>query len=242
MPDTGLRGEIAGRECGNGVVIAHEDGWETQYCHMRRGSVAVQPGERVARGQTLGLVGCGRIGGATATKARALGMRVLAFTRSGRELPEGVEAAASLDELLEQSDFVSLHLPLTAETESLIGAPELRRMKPTAFLVNTARGAIVDQAALTEALREGWIGGAGLDVLAPEPPDASDPVLSLDTAIVTPHASFYSEESTVDLQRRAATCVATVLRGELPDTVVNPDVLDRPGLRMGGAAAEASEA
>jgi D-3-phosphoglycerate dehydrogenase / 2-oxoglutarate reductase len=193
------------------------------------------------RGQTLGLVGCGRIGGATGAKARALGMEVLGFTRSGR-VPDGIEPVAELDSLLERSDAVSLHLPLTPETEGLIGEAQLRRMKPSAFLVNTSRGAVVDQAALARALGEGWIGGAGLDVLASEPPDPADPLLALDAAIVTPHASFYSEESTVDLQRRAAACVATVLRGEVPETVVNKEVLDRPGLRGAGPPEEASEA
>jgi D-3-phosphoglycerate dehydrogenase len=193
-------------------------------------------------GQTLGLVGCGRIGGATGTKALALGMNVLAHTRSGRNLPDGIEPVATLDELLERSDVVSLHLPLTPETEGLIGDEQLRRMKPSAFLINTSRGAIVDQAALTRAVADGQIGGAGLDVLAPEPADPADPLLHLDTAIVTPHASFYSEESTVDLQQRAAACVATVLRGELPDNVVNRDVLEHPRLRMNELPAEASEA
>jgi D-3-phosphoglycerate dehydrogenase len=194
------------------------------------------------RGQTLGLVGCGRIGGATGTKALALGMNVLAYTRTGRNLPDGIEPVATLDELLERSDVVSLHLPLTPETDRLIGEEQLRRMKPAAFLINTSRGAIVDQAALTRAVADGQIGGAGLDVLAPEPADPADPLLQLDTAIVTPHASFYSEESTVDLQQRAAACVATVLRGELPENVVNREVLERPGLRMNGLPAEASEA
>lgn len=184
------------------------------------------------RGQTLGVIGYGEIGGATATKARALGMEVVALTRSGRDLPDGVEDAASLDDLLERSDFVSIHVPLTPETEGLIGEPQLRRMKPSACLINTARGAIVDQAALVRALSEGWIAGAGLDVLASEPPDLGEPLLGLEGVIVTPHASFYSEESTAELQRRAAGCVAEVLRGDVPEDVVNREVLDRAELRM----------
>jgi D-3-phosphoglycerate dehydrogenase / 2-oxoglutarate reductase len=108
-------------------------------------------------------------------------------------------------------------------------------MKPTAFLVNTARGPIVEKSTLIQALNEGWIAGAGIDVLPQEPPDSADPLLQLDTAIVTPHASFYSEESTVELQRRTAECVADVLRGHPPKNVVNPEVLDRPNLRMTGA-------
>lgn len=187
------------------------------------------------RGQTLGLLGCGRIGGATGQKARALGMRVLAHTRSGGPYPDGIEPAGSLDRLLEESDFISIHMPLTPESEGLIGERELRLMKESAFLVNTSRGAIVDQEALRRALAEGWIAGAGLDVLAPEPPDGDEPLLAMDNAIVTPHASFYSAESTADLQRRAAENVALVLRGELPATVVNRDVLDHSELRMNAA-------
>ena len=189
------------------------------------------------RGQTMGLVGCGRIGRATAAKARAFGMHVIALTRSGRDVPAGVESVSGLEELLERSDVLSLHVPHTPETEGLIGEAELRRMKASAFLVNTSRGALVDQDALVRALQEGWIAGAGLDVLAPEPPDPSDPLLRLDAAIVTPHASFYSEESTAELQRRAAGCVVEVLRGAVPGTVVNPDVLERADLRMVAAAA-----
>lgn len=184
------------------------------------------------RGQTMGLLGCGRIGSATAEKARAFGMRVLAYTRSGKGIPDWIEPAASLDELLGAADVLSIHAPLTAETQGMIGEAELRRMKDSAFLVNTSRGAIVDQAALARALEERWIAGAGLDVLVAEPPDPDDPLPRLPNAIVTPHASFYSAESTAELQERAARNVLRVLRGEVPDTVVNAEVLDRPGLRM----------
>jgi D-3-phosphoglycerate dehydrogenase / 2-oxoglutarate reductase len=184
------------------------------------------------RGQTLGLVGAGRIGQATAAKAHAFGMDVIALTRSGRPLPEPIEAVSALDELLERADVLCLHAPHTPETDRMIGAAELRKMKPSAFLINTARGGLIDQDALVRALREGWIAGAGLDVLAPEPPDPADPLLGLENAIVTPHASFYSEESTADLQRRGAGNVRDVLGGQVPDTVVNREVLDRPDLRM----------
>lgn len=109
-------------------------------------------------------------------------------------------------------------------------------MKPRAFLINTARGPIVEKSALIQALKEGWIAGAGIDVLPQEPPDPADPLLQLDTAIVTPHASFYSEESTLELQRRTAECVADLLRGHTPKNVVNPEVLDRANLRMSGLA------
>jgi D-3-phosphoglycerate dehydrogenase len=190
---------------------------------------------RRLRGQTMGLIGCGRIGSATAAKAQAFGMHVVALTRSGRDLPEGVEAAANLEDLLDRADVISIHVPHTESTDRMIGEAELKRMKPTAFLVNTARGAVVDQAALTRALDEGWIAGAGLDVLTSEPPDPADPLLTLPTAIVTPHASFYSAEATAELQRRGAENVLQVLRGEVPGNIVNREVLDVPGLRMKGA-------
>jgi D-3-phosphoglycerate dehydrogenase / 2-oxoglutarate reductase len=186
------------------------------------------------RGQTLGIVGCGRIGQATGAKAHALGMHVVGFDKYQRQVPHEIELVATLDELLERADIVSVHLPLTPETESLVGEAQLRRMKHRAFLVNTARGPIVEKSALIQALKEGWIAGAGIDVLPQEPPDTADPLLQLDTAIVTPHASFYSEESTVELQRRTAECVADLLRGHTPKNVVNPEVLDRPNLRMIG--------
>jgi D-3-phosphoglycerate dehydrogenase len=184
------------------------------------------------RGQTLGLIGAGRIGQATAAKALAFGMEVIALTRSGGPLPEPIEAVSGLDELLERSDVLCLHAPHTPETDKIIGEEQLRQMKPSAFLINTARGALVDQDALVTALRDGWIAGAGLDVLAQEPPDPSDPLLQLENAIVTPHASFYSEEATADLQQRGAINVREVLSGRVPDTIVNREVLERDDLRM----------
>jgi D-3-phosphoglycerate dehydrogenase len=112
-------------------------------------------------------------------------------------------------------------------------------MKPSAIVVNTSRGGLVDTGALAEALAAGSLRGAGLDVLPEEPPDRDDPLLGLDNVIVTPHAAFLSEESVAELQRRAAGCVASVLRGELPPSVVNPEVLDGRPLRM-QAPAEAA--
>lgn len=189
------------------------------------------------RGRTLGVVGFGRVGMATAARAHAFGMRLVAY--GPRLTPETCAAApfpvawaASLEELLEAADVVSLHVPLTPETRALIGARELARMKSTSLLVNTCRGAVVDADALAGALRAGRIAGAGVDVLAQEPPDPADPLLGLDNVIVTPHAAFFSEESTAELQRRAAECVVAALRGEVPPSIVNPTVLDRSVLRM----------
>jgi D-3-phosphoglycerate dehydrogenase len=126
-----------------------------------------------------------------------------------------------LGQLLELSDLVSLHAPLSAETRHLIGREQLRRMKPTAFLINTSRGPLVDEEALRRALEEGWIAGAALDVAEAEPRAPGDPLLGLDNVLLTPHAAFYSAQSTQELQRRTARGAAQVLRGKRPDNPVN---------------------
>ena len=113
----------------------------------------------------------------------------------------------------------------------MFGEPEFQVMKPTAYLINTARGGIVDTAALTDALRNAEIAGAGVDVLETEPPEQSEELLTLDNAVVTPHAAFMSEESILDLEIAAATCVVEVLTGKLPESVVNPSVLEQSNLR-----------
>jgi D-3-phosphoglycerate dehydrogenase len=135
-----------------------------------------------------------------------------------------------LARLLAESDYVTLHCPLTAETHHLIDAVALARMKPTAVLVNTARGGLVDPAALAPALEAGRLAGAGLDVTEPEPLDGGSPLLRLDNVIVTPHAAWYSEEGRADLKRRVAEeAVRVLVRGEPPLNCVNPEVLGRPG-------------
>ena len=131
--------------------------------------------------------------------------------------------------MLARSDVLSIHAPLTQETFHLIGEPQLRLMKPTAFLVNTSRGPVVDQKALTRALQEGWIAGAGLDVLEKEPPDPQDPILGLDNVVITPHYASYTEEAYVEVREKAARQVVQVLRGEVPTCLVNREVLQRKG-------------
>jgi D-3-phosphoglycerate dehydrogenase len=199
---------------------------------MRRGRFDYRlavPRRRLA-GQVLGIVGFGDIARALAAKARALGMRVVAHARRAVDEP-GVEALP-LDDLLRAADYVSLHVPLTAETTGLIGARELALMKPTAFLINTARGAVIDQPALVAALQARRIAGAGLDVMTPEPPATDDPLLALENVILTPHVAWYSEESREHVTREAALDVVRVLRGESPRNAVNPGI--RP--RFGGSA------
>ncbi|WP_138757245.1 C-terminal binding protein [Modestobacter altitudinis] len=182
------------------------------------------------RGKVLGLVGLGVIGSALATRAQALGLEVVAFHLSGCA-PAGGRAVASLDDLLEQADVVSLHVPLTERTHHLIGAAQLERMKPTAWLVNTARGPLVDNAALLAALESGEIAGAALDVTDPEPLPADHPLRTRDDVVLTPHTAFSSDGSLVELATKAATNVVEVLQGRVPATVVNRDVLTSPALR-----------
>ncbi len=186
------------------------------------------------REQTLGLIGFGSIAQALVPKARGFGMRVLAYTpRVTPSTRADVELTNDLDRVLAEADYVSLHAPATPETAGLVAERELRLMKPSAYLINTSRGALVDEDALFQALTERWIAGAALDVLRQEPPPADHPLLRLDNAIVTPHAAFYSETAIAELQAKAARNVADVLRGTIPINVVNPDVLGRPNLRVG---------
>ncbi len=186
-----------------------------------------QPIFRV-RGRSIGIVGFGKIGRRVGEAATALGLRVLAYdpALSAKDIGRfGVEAAA-LDAIARQADFVTVHVPLTPATTGMIDATFLGAMKPTAFVINTARGGIVDQDALAQALRDGSIAGAGLDVFDPEriPPD--HPLMSAPNLIMTPHVAFYSEESVLELERLAAENVAAVLSGHRPPHIVNPEVLD----------------
>jgi D-3-phosphoglycerate dehydrogenase len=190
---------------------------------VRSGVWDFRPGAPIARlrGLTLGVVGFGRIGRMVAEKLRPFGLRCLATDPYVRAFPDWVEPLP-LDPLLEQADIVTLHCPLTAETRHLIGEPRLRRMKPTGVLVNTARGGVVDTAALVRALREGWIAGAGLDVLEQEPLPPDHALTTMDTVLLTPHAAFYSEGSIVELKRKAAQAVRDALQGRRPTSTVNP--------------------
>jgi D-3-phosphoglycerate dehydrogenase len=185
---------------------------------------------RRVEGQTLGLIGCGRIGSRLAAKATGLGLRVLIYDKAAIAVPEGARSAG-LEELLANSDFVSLHVPLTPETRGIVDESMLRRMKSSAFLINSARGGLVDTAALARALREGWIAGAGLDVLPQEPVAADDPLLRLDNVVLTPHVAFYSEESLGELRRRATQSVIDVLAGRAPEHLANAAGLSRGASR-----------
>jgi D-3-phosphoglycerate dehydrogenase len=184
-------------------------------------------------GRTLGLVGMGNIGRETLHLVRPLEMRCLVYDPFVS--PDGVrEAGASpvaLDELLRQSDIVCISVALTSQTRGLIGAEQIRLMKPTAYLVNVARGPIVDQQALTAALAEGRIQGAGLDVFETEPISPDDPLLRMDNVILAPHALGCTDECFVLTGRSAVQSVLDFAHGRVPRFVVNRTVLDDPALQ-----------
>jgi D-3-phosphoglycerate dehydrogenase len=178
-------------------------------------------------GRIAGIIGFGNIGRQVAKRLQVFQMNILAYDPYiPSETIEKLGAKpANLEELLSNSDVVSIHVPLTKETCHLIGKNELAMMKSSAILVNTSRGAVIDQEALIESLVNRKIRAAGLDVLKREPPDPSDPVLKLDNVIVTPHIGWYSEQSALRLQEYAAFEAERILRGQMPKHPINPEVL-----------------
>ena len=193
----------------------------------REGVWDIQVGMPLRRlqGKRLGIVGFGHIGREVARRARAFDLEICVCdpVLTAEEALQADVQLLSFEELLEKADFVTLHVPLIPATESLIGRAELERMKPTAFLINTARGGLIDEDALYQALIQGEIGGAGLDVRRQEPPEAGDRLLGLDQVLHSPHAAFYSTESLEELERQTAWEVRRVLEGQEPDNLVNPD-------------------
>ena len=188
------------------------------------------------RGKTLGVIGFGRIGQAVAQKALAFGFRVLAYDpymTAEQCALRGARKVDDMDALLRESDFVTLHSPLNPETQGLIGARELDMMRSEAFLINCARGPLIDEGALYDALTGGGIAGAGLDVMEDNHPPNDHPLLRLDNIIITPHVAFFSQEATLELEQRAAREVAYVLTGRMPDNLVNPAVLEHTNPRHG---------
>jgi D-3-phosphoglycerate dehydrogenase len=178
--------------------------------------------------QTLGIVGLGRIGQGVARRAQGFDMRILAYEpypNMDAVHALGVELVP-LERLFAEADFVTLHLPASAETAKLVDARLLGLMKPTAFFINAARGALVDEDALYAALREGRIAGAGLDVRAPEPP-TDQRFAALDNVVMTPHTGAATPIARLRSGQAAAESVVSVLRGERPDGLVNPEVWDR---------------
>ena len=184
---------------------------------------------RRLRGQVLGLLGFGKIARLLARKAQALGLRVIAHDPY---LPEEVFSQAGVeqvdfDELLSRSDFLSAHVPLTERTRHLINGEALAKMKPTACLINTSRGGVVDEEALIQALESGVIAGACLDVTEPEPPASDNPLLRMPQVLLSPHVAWYSEESQIELRRKIAADIGRALNGLRPIGLVNRELKEK---------------
>ena len=189
-------------------------------------SAIARPIQRFSE-QTVGVMGFGRIGRAFATKAKGFGVRVIAFDPfipADAIRAHGAEPV-DLDTMFRQSDFISLHLPLTDETKHIVNAQSLAKMKPSAYIVNTARGGLIDEAALLAAVQSGQIKGAGLDVLSAEPPPKDNPVLAAllkeERVLITPHFAWYSEQAMIDMRAKGADEVVRILSGQAPRCPVN---------------------
>lgn len=188
---------------------------------------------RDVHSSTLGLIGFGAIGQAMARRAAGFAMRVLYLNHPGRRPPSNVARPAgavgvSLTRLLAQSDYVSIHVPLTSKTRHMMGPREFALMKPGAILVNTARGAVVDQAAMLAALKSGRLGGAGLDVTDPEPIAPHDPLLRLDNVVITPHIGSASVATRAQMAAIAVDNILDAFAGRVPRFCANPQARMRP--------------
>jgi D-3-phosphoglycerate dehydrogenase len=193
----------------------------------------IRPMQHDFSGQTVGLIGTGRIGSAVARRLKGFGVKLLGcdpYPNAAFAEELGGEYV-SMDELLERADFVSLHLPASAGTRGLIGAEKLAKMKPGAFLINTARGTLIDEDALVAALDAGQIAGAALDVFSKEPPlpgSAAETLLRHPKVVATPHIASFTPVCAANMGRGAMENLLTVLAGDRPDYVANPSVYDRP--------------
>jgi glyoxylate reductase len=183
-------------------------------------------------GKTLGILGCGRIGLAMARRGTGFNMRLLAHDICANPEAEklGIQFV-SLDELLARSDFVSLHSALTAENRGLLNEARLRQMKPTAYLINTARGALVDEAALAKILNENVIAGAALDAFVMEPLPSEHPLRGAKNVLLTPHLASFARETGERVSNTAAQAIVDLMQGRKPQFVVNPDVYKSAALR-----------
>lgn len=189
-------------------------------------------------GRTLGSVGIGNIGAEMFRMARPFEMRYIAhdpYADPAVAAELGVELVG-LDDVFARSDFLAFNCPLTADTRGIGSAAGIARMKPTAYLINTSRGPVVDRDALYDALANGRIAGAGLDVFDPEPPLADDPLLTLDNVVLAPHSLGWTDQMFTEFGRLNAEAVLDVAAGRAPRNVVNKDVLDRPGFQAKLAA------
>ncbi|MGI0080079.1 MAG: C-terminal binding protein [Nitrososphaerales archaeon] len=181
------------------------------------------------KGKTLGLVGIGRIGKAVAERAQSFGMKVTASDpyvseEMAREMRVDLQP---FDEVIGRSDFISLHSPLTDETKGIINAKTISKMKAGVFIINTARGPLIEHTDLVNALREGRVGGAALDVFQKEPPQLDDPIFSLANVVLTPHIAWYTSEALRRLEMTAARQAVEILNGEIPTNSVNRNKISR---------------
>jgi D-3-phosphoglycerate dehydrogenase len=204
--------------------------WSTQVEYLN----ALKPLYRLS-GQTLGLIGFGNIARNLVPKAKAFGLRIIAYSPHVPNIlfEKFKVESVQLDKLLEESDFVSMHTALTPVTRHMMGLQQFKKMKPTSYFINTARGELVDEQALYTALSEGLIAGAGLDVLNTEPPSPDNPLLKLENVLVTGHFAYYSEESHEELFRWPWEEVARVLQGEWPQGLVNKQVKESFRVKWG---------
>ena len=177
-------------------------------------------------GKTLGLIGCGRIGKLVARKCiNAFNMNILGYDPYLNAAPENIELVSEIEEVFKKADYISLHIPLTEKTRNLIGERLLSLMKPSAYLINVARGGIVDEEALAKKLVNKKIAGAAFDVFSPEPPEATNKLLELSNVILTPHSAALTKECVIRVAVEAATGVVDYLKGETPRFVFNKELL-----------------
>jgi phosphoglycerate dehydrogenase-like enzyme len=185
------------------------------------------------KGRVLGIIGLGQSGRELVRLVAPFEMQIIAF--SPHADPAQTEALGvrltSLEEVLHEADYISLHARLTPDKQHMIGALQLSLMKPSAYLINVARGELIDQSALVDALRERRIAGAALDVFTTEPLPKDDPLIELDNVILTPHWSASTADIWLATGRATSSGMVRAARGEVPDNLVNPNVLDRPGFR-----------
>jgi D-3-phosphoglycerate dehydrogenase / 2-oxoglutarate reductase len=216
------------RKLSHQLHAAGAAGWDRQAAVERMGPIYRM------RGKTVGFVAFGKIARLTAEKLSGFGLRYLAYDPFLK--PEQVRQwkveLVTLEELCRQSDFISMHALLNDDTRHMFGAAQFRAMKPTAYFVNTSRGATVDEAALIEALREGRIAGAGLDVMEHEPPAPDNPLLAMPNVLWTPHTAGYSVDAQADNVQQTTDEVLRVLAGEPPHALVNREVLANARLKL----------
>ena len=185
-------------------------------------------------GQTIGFISFGHVAKAVSLRAKAFGLHMIAYDPYIEELSMteyGVEPVSTLDEMLNRSDFVSMHAPSTQEVHHLMSEHQFQQMKPTALFINNGRGPTVDEKALIKALEQGWIAGAGLDVLEQEPPEPENPLLHMENVILTPHIASASQRMAPETRRRVGQEISLVLTGRWPKSCVNPAVLADAGLK-----------